>query len=321
MRGSLDRIRECLSLGRMAKEIREFRSRCFNLGIERGKIIFEKDPETPESSNKPIPIYYWKNWINFGDAISPFVVRVLSGRGVVHRSSDFKEPRLLAVGSVLHDANEGDIVWGSGFRGNEIRAGRLDVRAVRGPLTRAALVRLGIKAPQVYGDPAVLMPYLFDPRTTRRYDVGVIQHLRYRNQSRILNPAGLKVLEIRVDQHPLSVISQICECRQILSSSLHGIIVADAYGIPSRWIKPKCEKGIPSEPDIKFEDYYASTGRMKMPYLYENYIGIEELTREMDAAARIESPEKLLLSFPFLRKGIRGLDDLKRYRITSGSCR
>ena len=51
------------------------------------------------------------------------------------------------------------------------------------------------------------------------------------------------------------IIDEINKCERILSSSLHGIIVAHAYNIPALWIK----KGdIGSLNGFKFKDYFSS---------------------------------------------------------------
>jgi pyruvyltransferase len=61
--------------------------------------------------------------------------------------------------------------------------------------------------------------------------------------------------------NPLSpieeVIDLVLQSERIVSSSLHGLIVADAYGIPSRWIK--ISDRILGD-GTKYMDYYSSIG-------------------------------------------------------------
>ncbi len=59
---------------------------------------------------------------------------------------------------------------------------------------------------------------------------------------------------IDVMEYPEKVIGLIDQCEYILSSTLHGLIVADSLGIPNAWIE---------SPDLtggrfKFDDYYSS---------------------------------------------------------------
>lgn len=98
---------------------------------------------------------------NFGDLLGPLIVsRLMAQLGLDPEA--VRPARLLTVGSVLHWAQDGDVIWGSGVNGN-IPGGQhiariLDIRAVRGPRTRAFLAGRGFTVPEVYGDPALLLP-------------------------------------------------------------------------------------------------------------------------------------------------------------------
>ncbi|MFD1079906.1 polysaccharide pyruvyl transferase family protein, partial [Longispora fulva] len=50
---------------------------------------------------------------------------------------------------------------------------------------------------------------------------------------------------------------EILECEKVLSTSLHGLIVAHAYGIPAVWVKMS-DKIFGN--DIKYADYLESVG-------------------------------------------------------------
>ena len=59
-----------------------------------------------------------------------------------------------------------------------------------------------------------------------------------------------------------NVIDQIKSCENIISSSLHGLIVSDAYGIPNVWIKisDNINGG-----EFKFKDYFSGVKREYKP--------------------------------------------------------
>ena len=67
----------------------------------------------------------------------------------------------------------------------------------------------------------------------KRYDLGVVCHLNHKNMLTFSEDIKLINIERGVDEIE-SFVDEICECRRIVSSSLHGIIVAHAYGIPAR---------------------------------------------------------------------------------------
>lgn len=68
-----------------------------------------------------------------------------------------------------------------------------------------------------------------------------------------------------------STIDDICKCDYILSTSLHGIIVAHAYNIPCIWIK----KGYIHTDGIKFNDYFSS---VDIP-LYNGFEDIDDILK------------------------------------------
>lgn len=205
-----------------------------------------------------VPLYWWKpNWCtdNFGDELSRIVVKKLSGKNV--ERSKGSQKKLLAIGSILHFANSGDVIWGAGINGkislSSHKFKHLDVRCVRGPLTRKYLMTKGIFCPKIYGDPALLLPRLY-PELKRKPQIPfiVIPNLNeidaYKNVPNLVLP----------NQDPFIVIKEILKAKLVISSSLHGLIVAEAFGIPAQLIRIK-----PKESIFKYADYYMGTGRNK----------------------------------------------------------
>lgn len=198
---------------------------------------------------------------NFGDLIGPIIVmRILEESGIRNDQDSRRcvsTPNLLTVGSILHLANNHDIVWGSGRNGkikDEFhRFKQLSVRALRGPLTKEFLEKKSIHCPEIFGDPALLLPLFFpdfvklteDPL----HDFTIIPNLNdldyYRTDENIINPTS----------DMFSIIERIARSRFVVGSSLHAIIIAESFGIPARLIESE------SEDSFKYEDYYLGTGR------------------------------------------------------------
>jgi pyruvyltransferase len=207
-----------------------------------------------------ISMFWWddrKHGANFGDAVSPMIVKALSGKRI-HKVREAGVPRLLACGSIIKWARPGDSIWGTGHASiSHETAHGVQVHAVRGPITRASLQAHAVPCPPVYGDPAILLPFLYGPRTAkRRYKLGVVPHYvdHLHAESVLRNIMKSEdVLMIDVQSGPANVIDSICSCEVIASSSLHGIIAAEAYGIPSVWVE--FGDGI-SGGGMKFRDYY-----------------------------------------------------------------
>jgi pyruvyltransferase len=212
--------------------------------------------------------YVIRNW---GDALNPVFVRRLTGLRV--RSIDIEARQkdalpgpydsrtvYMVIGSIVHHADCQTVIWGAGLMSSDLRPRQppKKIRAVRGPLTAKALRDNGFECPDIFGDPALLLPRYFPNVTPKRYRLGVIPHV---NDASFELPEQVwrsnDVLVINLRRGILRVLQQIQSCEHIVSSSLHGLIAADAYGIPSRRL---ILGGRLAGGDFKFHDYYASIG-------------------------------------------------------------
>lgn len=196
---------------------------------------------------------------NFGDVLSQKIVERILGRKVQVTNDPFiPQKKILALGSIIRFAKSGDIIWGAGVNGRRLDKKHyhfktLDVRAVRGPLTKQFLENLGIQCPEVYGDPALLLPKYFPefikPPTASK-DFIVIAH--YEDEHLLQGAHNLVSVKEKWDE----IIKKIIDSKFVISTSLHGIIVAEAFGIPARLLRVS-----ESEPIFKFADYYYGTNR------------------------------------------------------------
>lgn len=192
---------------------------------------------------------------NFGDLLGRAVVRRLVEREGLPADARTSR-RLVSVGSILRLARDGDTVWGTGANGKSTSEpypfSRLDVRAVRGPLTRDLLASKGIDAPAVYGDPGLLVGMLWpELAALRDPDAPPLVVPNFHElRERPLRPGELD------PRTPVEVcLRRIAASSLVVGSSLHGLVVAEALGIPARRVRYHVE------PSFKYDDYYRGTGR------------------------------------------------------------
>lgn len=217
-----------------------------------------------------LPLYYWQHphFTNFGDYLSLKLVERIVGKPVkiIKENPQSKVKKFLAVGSIISFAKNNDVVWGSGVNGKNLnpknyKFSKLDIRSVRGPLTKDFLNQhLNIKCPEVYGDPVLLFPYFFPEfkkSENPKYDYIIIPH--YSEKS--FFPRTLSGNIVYPTDPWQQIIKKVINSKFVISSSLHGVIIAEAFGIPARLLKIT-----DNEPIFKFADYYLGTNRPNFQY-------------------------------------------------------
>ena len=245
---------------------------------------------------------------NIGDDINAVLFQELSGKKVLNIDEFFhnRMVNIMGIGSIIEwkSTNE-SIVWGSGIMDSNVCFPRerrpLKVVAVRGRLTKQLLVNNGISCPDVFGDPALLLPYLYKPVIEQNDIIGIIPHyvdLRDPILIELLNiNKRIRLIDIQHYKDWKEIINQICSFRYILSSSLHGLILSDAYGIPNLWVKFS-EKIVGD--GFKYLDYFSAVERVcNCIDLREEYSVMTFENSIKDYKPIVFSKEKLLKSCPF----------------------
>lgn len=206
-----------------------------------------------------------------------------------------------SIGSNVFSSYQNAVIWGAGSGANdELRnksqrvlqhypLRRLDVRAVRGPLTRQILLKYGQTCPEIYGDPAILMPLIYAPSNRiKKRKVLVIPQFLYEVEIRNKYPQ-YEMVSMNTNNYK-NTIDEIVASERVVTSSLHAIILAESYGVPAVYFK-----SLPKE--IKFRDYYSSTGRndIVIATSIEEAISIEP----MPIPDLSSLQEKLMEAFPY----------------------
>jgi pyruvyltransferase len=213
---------------------------------------------------KSLRLYWWRyeypNKLNFGDEITPAIIERMFGRRTTWSPPD--ECEMAGAGSIIEIllASKGQnrpTVWGSGFIKKDtstISAGDFNIIALRG---RSSLARVSAKTESniSLGDPGLLADCLLSSMPPKKYRLGVVPHYVDTESSIVKELAaqsGVKIIDVL--DSPEKVVQNIAACEAVVSSSLHGLIVADSVGTPNAHLKlsDKLTGGL-----YKFEDYYS----------------------------------------------------------------
>ena len=253
---------------------------------------------------KKINLIYWIHGNNFGDLLSPFIIEQLSGKKIIHKElykfkklqlrdiiqalfhRDFSKIRtnlfpwqnnLMAIGSILKWGNKKTKIWGSGFLSESDSFNGGKIYALRGEFSNSKLEKMGYKGCKTFGDPALLLPLIIPFHKKSCKLLGIIPHFQdfetiKRNHGKYYDIISLETTNI------IDKIKEITSYSYILSTSLHGIIVAHAYGIPAIWIQQNKIDG----DGIKFKDYFSSIG---IPL----YSGFKEIDQILESEESIVS--------------------------------
>lgn len=223
---------------------------------------------------------------NWGDDLNYYFLKEFTKKPVVFYHN-FKLAKwlhlknIMCIGTILDNyvtpCNKRTIVWGSGSVGimwhREVFSIPNKICSVRGLLTRDFLVKNGIECPECYGDPALLLPLLYKASplvlphregASQKYRLGIIPHMvdlhhPVIEEIREKYPDEILIIDLADYKKWTDVIDQICSCERILSSSLHGLIVSDAYQVPNCWIKIS---GKMPGGNFKYFDYASSVHRI-----------------------------------------------------------
>lgn len=242
---------------------------------------------------------------NLGDSLGMVICQYLLNQKNYNIDAYVPEKKhLFTVGSNIFGSNikgnyQNATIWGSGIIKEptigvtffqKIARRKLDIRAVRGPLTREILLKFGHKCPDRYGDPAILMPLIYQPKVGKRRSYSIVLQFVHERKFRANHPNEYMVSMNTNDYK--AVIDEIVASEIVYTSSLHGIILAETYGVPAVFFR-----GLSKNADFKYLDYYYSTGRkdIKIAESFEEALTMKPLPLPDFSKMR----QDLLDSFPY----------------------
>jgi hypothetical protein len=171
---------------------------------------------------------FWYKTSNVGDTLTPILVSYFTNQKVEFTERE-QQGKLVGVGSIISGVRDNDTVWGAGCISQDEKIRELkNVKylAVRGKLTEK---KLGVDC-GVYGDPALLLPRIYNPDIKATKLIGYCPHYIHHDLFK-----NIEIINVR--QNWKDFIDDLLQYEKIVTSSLHGFIIALAYGREVRWIK------------------------------------------------------------------------------------
>jgi hypothetical protein len=226
------------------------------------------------------------NDYNLGDGFNKYILRFL----LCNENLNFRTPdknkyliksmalnndidnillNILCTGSILPSLCNNDYAFCPGIQylnKNQIHCDKFNGKFLRGPLSKKYVEEsLNINLKDInYFDLGLLLPLLYNPnKSIKKYKLGIIPHHKEKDIFKNINHCDICIIDIlcckTFDYICKNFIDKLCECDMIISSSLHGIIIADAYNIPNIIFK---KTNLNYDLDyFKFKDYYSSINR------------------------------------------------------------
>lgn len=252
-----------------------------------------------------VNIEFWNEKINIGDQISYIIFEwMLKNKGINPKQSIDGIKHLMGLGSIIGGGNFDAVIWGSGIHtpisiyklGRWRKMIKYDIRAIRGPLTKVALESFGYDCSGcILGDPGIIMPLIYKPdNIKKKHSISIIRHFKAKNRDEdILNAEKYNYIDVETSNYEF-FIDEILSSETVISSSLHGIILAESYGIPALFLN---EDGIMDREIVKYYDWYYSTER----YSIKTARSVEEaLTMNPMSLPELDTMrENLIHAFPY----------------------
>lgn len=252
---------------------------------------------------------FWFQKNNWGDDLNKYMFEYVTGMKVVNLPINrlfFKVNKSYSlIGSILSFYSiDNKIIYGTGLMNpkDNIIGTPERIICVRGPKTRETLLNKGYICPEKYGDPALLLPLFYAPSSKRQGRGSVIVNMGTNPNDndvikQLCESMNLNLISLTTYNKWGDIIDEIVSSTFVISESLHGLIVAETYGVPNVWVEFKDH---PEYWNFKFEDYYESIGKSEEILKLQNSISISDIEKKVCGWNKANIDYKKLLSyFPF----------------------
>ena len=201
---------------------------------------------------------------NYGDWLSPYIINKITGGKIDFvnpQSKNIAGSHYFSIGSIGKFTKNNSIVLGTGISAKDAE---LNTNAkylmVRGPYTRQRILELGGECPEVYGDPAVVLPKIYTPKISdeNKNSEKLLLVRHFTNQDIKLNlPNNMDEISIFAS-HPKYIekfIDTLHQYKGVVTSAMHCYITCQAYGIPCALVTFKGNTKSVHGDGMKYRDY------------------------------------------------------------------
>ena len=232
---------------------------------------------------------FYCNIDNFGDQLNKIIFKRLLNIPTSY-NENVQEAEILGIGSILDfllaEKNQnyynnipirvfstgfhydiGENYWFKNLAIPDKLNRNIKIYALRGKLTQKRCAQFTDVSNIALGDGGLLCSELIDKnKIVPQYDLGIVSHI-----SESDNPIFEKIhkeiknsIIINIKQEPMDFLKQIAECKAVISTAMHPLIVCDSLEIPNMWVTLNDTN--PLIPAYKFQDYYSVFDLEKTPY-------------------------------------------------------
>lgn len=267
------------------------------------RLYFENNVVLVDPKNRTIqglvPVFYWDGTPNFGDVIGPYLISKITGKPVLN-IKDLPYSGVMAVGSIIQLLDRKNmVIWGSGLMQKltseqikEFKKYNPEILSVRGRETAKYLLEADINVPDqsCYGDPALILPLFYSPSISYPKKIGICPHFTHKSYflENITDKDNLRIIDVQKDME--TVVDSISSSTVCISTSLHGLIIAQAYSIPWIWLEVIDNNLIGN--DFKFKDFFSTLNESQVSHIKVKMEEIKSLNYRA-IAEKAKLPDKL----------------------------
>nr|WP_181718245.1 polysaccharide pyruvyl transferase family protein [Psychrobacter sp.] len=175
---------------------------------------------------------------------------------------------------------------------NDFKQYNPEILSIRGMETAKCLLEAGIDVPDnsVYGDPALILPLFYKPSISGPKKIGICPHYIHKPYflKNIFIKNSLKIIDVQKDVE--TVVDSISSSSVCISTSLHGLIVAQAYNIP--WVWLEISDNPPFGKDFKFKDFFSTLNESQVSHVKVSLEEVNNLDYDK-IAEKATLPDKL----------------------------